>query len=73
MISGSGSSEFQDPKGPNAIKYDISLVFLVNNLISKLKPSTQLNSPSFRCLLTEVLVGVAHGAVDASKERVILS
>lgn len=53
MISGLGSSEFQDPQGPSAIKYDISLVFFVDNPIqyyrsqenpmSKLKPSAQPN------------------------------
>lgn len=82
MISGLGSTEFQDPQWPNAMKYDISLVFFADNPIqyyrsqkntmSKLKPSSQPNCPYFCFLLTEVLVGVAHGAVDVSRECVIL-
>lgn len=53
MISGLGSSEFQDPQGLNAIKHDVSLVFFVDNPIqyyrsqenpmSKQKPNTQPN------------------------------
>lgn len=75
MISGFGSSEFQNPQGPNAIKYDISLLFFVDNSIqyyrsqenpmSKLKPNTQPKCP--------YLVGVAHGAVDVSRECAVLS
>lgn len=77
-----GSSEFQDPQGLNAIKYDISLVFFVDNPtqyyrsqenpMSRLKRNTQPNCPYFCCLL-EVLVGMAHAAVDASTEYVVLS
>lgn len=53
MITSLGSCEFQDPQGPNAIKYDVALVFFLGNPVQyyrsqenpmfKLKPSTQSN------------------------------
>lgn len=83
MISGFGSSEFQNPQGPNAIKHDISLLFFVDNSIqyyrsqanpmSKLKPSTQPKCPHLGCLLSKALVGVAHSAVDVSRECAVHS